>query len=132
MAGLYLVGPSYKRCFHLILISLRPWPNPYSPQALPTSRPFSLHPNQPPLLCYPLCLASNHFFLALISPCRAASNQKIMVLRAQQGTLPGRGSRPQAPGHHRKLDPESLLPSTPALVPVLVSRSPGQGGTTSA
>lgn len=92
---------------------------PSPPQTPPT-------PNQPSLLSHPLCLASNHFFLALISSCRAASNQEIMGPRAQQGTLPGRGLRPRPPGQGRNSG--SLGSPTPAPVLVLVISSPGQEG----
>lgn len=98
-------GAQLQPCFPLILVSLLPWPSPLFPQTLSPWIPSILH--QPSLL--DTCpLASNHFFLALIFLCRAASNQEIMGSRAQQDTLPGRGLRPPAPDHCMESDPESL------------------------
>lgn len=135
MAVLYRGESNYKRCFHLILLFLLPWPNPLSPQALPSSPSDSLHP-QPSVLPRLLCLALNHFFLAWISPCRTASNQEVTGPRTLQGTLPGRGLRRQSPDHLRKSNPETCQPLVPSTAgDQLLRVGPGQeavvGGCTS-
>lgn len=52
--------------------------------------------------------------MALISPCRAASNQEIMDPRAQQGTLPGRGAQAPVPR-----PPQEMGPRKPASLQTL-------------
>lgn len=106
------------------------YPSPPSSPSHPPSPPDSLHPQSAFPALSPLCLASNHFFLALISSCRAVSNQEIMGPRAQQGTLLGRGLRPQTTAENwaqKACQPPG--PSSPAPCPfVLVTSLPGVGG----